>query len=81
MNLLSANDWHSLEVSLRKMNEITLTRSLGRISVEATTVRVNKAWPVAMLVGIRVESPQHGVQRQYFESVQAAQKAVETWKV
>lgn len=80
MNLLSANDWHSLEVSLRKMNEITLTRSLGRVSIEATTVQVKKAWPVAMLVGIWVESPR-GVQRQYFESVQAAQKAVEAWRV
>lgn len=80
MNLLNANDWHSLDVSLRKMNEIVLTRTLGGIRVEAATVRVKKAWPVAMLVSVRVESPNLGIQRQYFESVEAARKAVETWR-
>ena len=80
MTLLSENDWHSLEVSLRKMNDVTLYRTLGDVKVEASTVHVNKAWPVAMLVGIKVESG-HKIQRQYFQSVQAARVALEGWKL
>lgn len=80
MTLLCENDWHSLEVSLRKMNDVTLYRTLGDVKIEASTVHVKKAWPVAMLVCVRVEARQK-VQRQYFESVKAAREAVERWAI
>ena len=62
------------------MDEVSLERTLGRVSVQAATARVKKAWPVAMVVSLRVRYP-GGVQRQYFESINAARRAAERWKV
>ena len=76
--LLSDNDWNSLAVSLRKMNEIILTRQIGDIYLEASTEPVKKAWPVAMVISIRIQSPRV-VQRQHFESVESARKTIEGW--
>ena len=80
MNLLSDNDWNSLAVSLRKMNEITLVRTFGDVTVEASTCHVKKGWTVAMVVNVRVMSA--GItQSQNFESVEAAQNAIRGWVV
>lgn len=77
-HLLSANDWNSLAVSLRKMNEITLTRTMGNVSLAASTQIINsKAWSSAMVVQIRVE--QHHPYLywvQTFDSIEAAQRAL-----
>lgn len=77
-HLLSPNDWNSLAVSLRKMNEITLARSLGELSIVASTQSVNsKSWPVAMVIQIRVEQHHPYLSWiQTFESVEAAQRAL-----
>lgn len=78
--LISESDWLRLRAALRHMDEVSLERTLGRVSVQAATARVKKAWPVAMVISLRVEYP-GGVQRQYFESIKAARQAAEQWKV
>lgn len=72
--MLTDNDWSRLSRSLREMREDKLSVTLGKVTVEACTARVKKGWPVAMVVGVRVESG-HKIQRQYFESVEAARRA------
>jgi len=78
--LISESDWLRLRAALRHMDEISLERTLGRVSVQAATARVKKAWPVSMVVSLRVEYP-GGSQRQYFESVNAARQAAERWEI
>lgn len=78
--LISESDWLRLRAALRHMDEISLERSLGAVRVRASTARVKKAWPVAMVVGLRVEYP-GGSQRQYFESIKAARQAAERWDI
>ena len=78
--LISESDWLRLRAALRHMDEISLERSLGAVRVQASTARVKKAWPVAMVVGLAVEYP-GGSQRQYFESVNTATQAAERWRI
>lgn len=78
--LISESDWLRLRAALRHMDEISLEWTLGRVSVQAATARVKKAWPVSMVVSMRVEYP-GGSQRQYFESINAARQAAERWDI
>lgn len=78
--LISESDWLRLRAALRHMDEINLERSLGTVRVRASTARVKKAWPVAMVVGLAVEYP-GGSQRQYFQTIKAAQAAAEEWRI
>ena len=78
--ILTDNDWSRLSLALREMREDKLSVTLGDTTVEAWTTNVKRGWPVAMLVGLRVDSG-HMVQRQYFESVEAARAAAERWKI
>ena len=78
--LISESDWLRLGAALRHMDEVSLERTLGRIAVQAATVRVKRAWPVSMVVSLRVEYP-GGVQRQYFESINAARQTAERWSI
>ena len=80
MVILTDNDWSRLSRALREMREDKLSFALGNVTVEAWTTNVKRGWPVAMLVGVRVEAG-HMVQRQYFESVEAARRAAERCKV
>ena len=80
MVILTDNDWSRLSRALREMREERITVTLGKVTVEAWTTNVKRGWPVAMLVGLRVEA-RHMVQRQYFESVEAARRAAERWKI
>ena len=77
---LSDHDWSRLSRALREMREDKLSVTLGDTTVEAWTTNVKRGWTVAMLVGLRVEAG-HMVQRQYFESVEAARAAAERWKI
>ena len=52
--LIIESDWLRLRAALRHMDEISLERSLGAVRVLASTARVKKAWPVAMVVGLAV---------------------------
>lgn len=78
--LLTDNDWSRMSRALREMREDTVEITMGRDSVEVRTARAGHGWTVAMLVGLRVEAG-HMVQRQHFESVEAARAAAERWKV
>ena len=78
--LISESDWLRLRAALRHMDEISLERSLGAVRVQASTARVKKAWPVAMVVGLAVEYP-GGSQRQYFQTIKAAREAAEGWRI
>ena len=78
--LISESDWIRLRSALRRMDEISLERSLGAIRVQASTARVKKAWPVAMVVGLTVEYP-GGSQSQYFQTIKAARSAAEEWRI
>ena len=78
--LLTDNDWSRLSRALREMREDKLSVTIGDTTVDAWTTNVKSGWPVAILVGLRVEAG-HRVQRQYFESVEAARAAAERWKI
>lgn len=74
MNLLSPNDYRTLGVALRRMEEITLECELvGGYKVRATTVPADNAWPVAMLIRIEQWTPLW-YETQYFESVEEAMR-------
>lgn len=78
--LISESDWLRLRAALRHMDEISLERSLGAVRVRASTARVKKVWPVAMVVGLSVEYP-GGSQRQYFQTIKAARAEAEKWRI
>lgn len=78
-HLISLNDWDRLRAALLAMEEITLTRALGDLTVVVWTARVSKAWPVAAVVGIMTTRPGK-MARKYTESVEAAQAVLERWR-
>ena len=80
MVIMNENDWSRLARAMREIREDKLSVTLGQVTVEAWTTNVKRGWPVAMLVGLRVEAG-YMVQRQYFESVEAARAAAERWKI
>lgn len=76
MNLLSANDCKRLSEALRRMEEFTLTRTLGDTELTVCVKEAGKAWPVAMVVQVsfkrgRVEWVQT------FESTEAVRECLE----
>lgn len=54
MNLLSENDWKAISVALRRMEELTFTRTLGDTELTVCVKEAGKAWPVGMVVQVRV---------------------------
>lgn len=54
MDLLSENDWKVVSKALRRMEDFTLTRTLGETELTVSVKEAGKAWPVAMLVNMRV---------------------------
>lgn len=74
--IISENDWNSIRVSFRKMNEVSLRRELGDIKVTLSTVTANKAWDVAMLVSVEFQNGNY-YWRQYFDSVERARTSLE----
>lgn len=75
MPILSENDWSALQTALQRMDELTLTRSLGDWEITASVVPVRHPWPVAMVVKIRYR---RGYKEwvQTFESVEQARRAI-----
>ena len=80
MNLLSDNDWKQLSEAIRRLESVSLTRTLGSVEVTAETTRAPNPWPVAMLVGVKVERNGRVEQRQWFESVEQAKREVRRWR-
>lgn len=74
--IVSENDWNSIRVSFRKMNEVSLWRELGDIKVTLSTVNANKAWDVAVLVSVEFQNSNY-YWRQHFDSVERARTSLE----
>lgn len=75
MGLLTDNDFHALQTALQRMDELTLTRTLGDWEITARVVPVRHPWPVAMAVQVRNRLGRiEWVQT--FESVEQARRAI-----
>ena len=75
MGLLADNDFHALQTALQRMEELTLTRTLGDWEITASVVPVRHPWPVAMAVQVRNRLGRiEWVQT--FESVEQARRAM-----
>lgn len=75
-SLISANDLDALSTALRRMQPITLTRTLDRVELTAEVRPAAPVWPVAMVVQVRVkEGRAEWVQT--FDSVEEAERSVE----
>lgn len=75
MPILSANDWSALQTALQRMDELTLTRTLGNWEISASVVPVRHPWPVAMAVQVRNKMGRiEWVQT--FESVEQARREI-----
>ena len=55
MNLLSDNDISALSTALRRMQPLTLTRTLDRVELTAEVRPAAPVWRVAMVVQVRVK--------------------------
>ena len=53
MGLLTDNDFNALQTAMQRMEELTLTRTLGDWEIVASVVPVRHPWPVAMAVQVR----------------------------
>ena len=75
MSLLTDNDIHALQTALQRMDELTITRTLGDTEIAASVIPVGKAWTVAMAVQVRNKMGRiEWVQT--FESVEQARRAI-----
>ena len=75
MGLLTDNDFNALQTALQRMEELTLTRTLGDWEITASVVPVRHPWPVAMAVQVRNRFGRiEWVQT--FESVEQARRAI-----
>ena len=81
MNLLSDNDWNALSNALRRMEEMSLTITLGSTEITVSVERATKAHSVAMLIGVELKRNGRISDRQWCESVEEAQKMVRRWRV
>ena len=68
MTLISENDLNALSAAHRAHKPLTLTRTLGDVTVTVRTLPASEAWGVSYLVQIRVERG-HRTDIQTFESV------------
>ena len=75
MGLLTDHDHHAHQTALQRMDEITLTRTLGDWEITTSVVPVRHPWPVAMAVQVRNKMGRiEWVQT--FESVEQARRAI-----
>ena len=76
MNLLTDNDFRTLQTALQRMDELTLTRTLGDTEIIASVIPVGKAWTVAVAVQITKYKRGRVEWVQTFESVERAREAM-----
>ena len=71
MNLLSDNDISALSTALRRMQPLTLTRTLDNAEITVSVLPAPPVWPVAMVIQVKVK--ERGTELvQTFESVEKA---------
>ena len=69
--LLSKNDLDALSAALRRMQPLTLTRTLDRVELTAEVRPADPVWTVAMVIQVKVK--ERGTEWvQTFESVEKA---------
>lgn len=73
--VLSENDWKHVSQALQRMEEITLPRALGKKEITVRTLQVKRAWPVAMIVQVKYNSPNLDWVQNY-ESVEEARRCL-----
>ena len=74
--LLSKNDIDALSTALRRMQPLTLTRTLDDVELTAEVRPAAPVWPVAMVVQVRVKEGRAGWV-QTFESMEKARLEIE----
>lgn len=80
MNLLSDNDISALSMALRRMQPLTLIRTLDGVELTVEVRPAHPVWRVAMVVQVRVK--QGRVEWvQTFESVEEARRNIEQSKI
>lgn len=73
MSLLSPNDYKALSEALRRMQPLTLTRTLDGVELTAEVRPAHPVWRVEMVIQVRVKEGR--VQWvQTFDSVEAVQR-------
>lgn len=71
MTLLSNNDLDALSTALRRMQQLTLIRTLDGVELTAEVRPAPPVWTVAMVIQVKVK--EHGTEWvQTFESVEKA---------
>ena len=71
MTLLSNNDLSALSAALRRMQQLTLTRTLDNTEITVSVQPAPPVWPVAMVIQVKVK--ERGTEWvQTFESVEKA---------
>lgn len=71
MTLLSNNDLSALSTALRRMQPLTLTRTLDNTEITVSVQPAPPVWPVAMVIQVKVK--ERGTELvQTFESVEKA---------
>lgn len=71
--LLSKNDLDAISKALRRMEEFTLTRTLGDTELTACVKEAGKAWPVAMVVQVSFKRGRV----EWVQTFESIEKAVE----
>lgn len=71
MSLPSPNDYKVLSTALRRMQQLTLTRTLDNTEITVSVQPAPPVWPVAMVIQVKVK--ERGTELvQTFESVEKA---------
>lgn len=71
MSLPSPNDYKALSTALRRMQQLTLTRTLDNTEITVSVQPAPPVWPVAMVIQVKVK--ERGTELvQTFESVEKA---------
>ena len=71
--LLSKNDLDALSTALRRMQPLTLNRTLGDTELTVHVKEAGKAWPVAMVIQVLFKS----ARVEWVQTFESIEKAVE----
>lgn len=75
VNLLSPNDLEQLHRAMASGQEISLTRTLGALTITASTTRAVPVWECDMLVRLE-QSCGYVYSSQYFRSVEEMERYI-----
>ena len=73
MTLLSNNDLSALSMALRRMQPLTLTRTLDNTEITVSVHPAPPVWPVAMVIQVKVKDRW----TEWVQTFESVEKAVE----